>query len=66
MYAKGERIGGGLKEYFAEIFLLILNCFLWGISGLKRICCRIITDPAWCSGQKNNFYYSLINKVKGN
>nr|WP_309386117.1 hypothetical protein [Escherichia albertii] len=30
VFAKGERTGGGLKEYFAEIFLFILNCFLWG------------------------------------
>lgn len=30
VYPKGERTEGGLKEYFAEIFLFILNCFLWG------------------------------------
>nr|UWG01359.1 MAG: hypothetical protein [Bacteriophage sp.] len=30
VYTKGERTGGRMKEYFAEIFLFILNCFLWG------------------------------------
>ena len=29
VYGKGEKTGL-LREYFAEIFLFILNCFLWG------------------------------------